>query len=84
MNIPFELSNINKYCSQSSIAFRKNGCKLVIPLSKTSNLNTSTNISNQSKRMAFAEKIRAYGTTQDSTSAFTKKTCIIGNQRFNY
>jgi chitodextrinase len=66
----------------------RSGCNgagsAVMPLSKTkSGLNTSTNTTSQSCKMNYAQKIRNFGTTQNSTPAITKK-CFIGNYSFSY
>ena len=55
----------------------------VIPLSKTSNLVTSTNDTSASCRMKYAQTIRTYGTTESSTS-YARKTCSIAGPTFTY
>jgi hypothetical protein len=67
---------IYKYCMLS--------CANAIPLSKKkSGLNTSTNNTAMSCRMAYAARIKTYGTTNPSGS-YPKKTCSIGGPTFSY
>lgn len=58
-------------------------CANVVPLSKTSNLVTSTNNTSASCRMKYAQTIRTFGTTESSTS-YARKTCSIGGPTFSY
>jgi hypothetical protein len=34
--------------------------------------------------MAYAERVRTYGTTQYSTPSINRKTCVIGTNSFTY
>lgn len=54
-----------------------------LPLSKTKNINTSTNNTAISSRMRCAQIINAFGTQQSSTS-YAQKTCRIGGPTFSY
>lgn len=54
-----------------------------LPLSKTKNINTSTNNSAISCRMRYSQIAQTFGTTVSSTS-YAKKTCSIGGPTFSY
>lgn len=54
-----------------------------LPLSKTTNLTTSTNDSSGSCRIKYAQFIKTFGTTESSTS-YPRKTCSIGGPTFSY
>lgn len=81
-------SNIYKYCNTNSklngTNIRSSHCVKSLPLSKTnSGLNTSTNNTATSCRMAYAARIKTYGITNPSGS-YPKKTCSIGGPTFSY
>ena len=94
-SVPFNpaisLANINpnnpiyKYCMNRK-KYKKMAltCTNVLPLSKTkSGLNSSTNNTAMSCRMAYAARIKTYGATNLSGS-YPKKTCSIGGPTFSY
>ena len=54
-----------------------------LPLSKTTNLTTSTNDTSGSCRMKYAQFVKTFGTTESSTS-YAQKTCSIGGPTFSY
>lgn len=75
--------NKGKYNSNGTYNQMALGCNNALPLSKTNNLNTSTNNTRISCRMRYSQKINIYGTTKPSTSG-AKKTCAIGGPTFSY
>ena len=90
-NTALSLANIDpnnpiyKYCMNKG-KYNSNAlnCANAIPLSKTkSGLNTSTNTTAMSCRMAYAARIKTYGITNPSGS-YPKKTCSIGGPTFSY
>ena len=93
--MPLQMMNIYKYCNTTSKSVRGGlnpytaPCAMrdILPLSKTSNLNTSTVDSNQSKKMAYSQWVNTYGTPQNSAPAIKNsqsKTCTVGTNRFTY
>jgi hypothetical protein len=54
-----------------------------LPLSKTNNINTSTNNSAISCRMRYSQIANTFGTSM-SSSSYPKKTCSIGGPTFSY
>jgi len=90
-NPAISLANINhnnpiyKYCMNYGKYNNKNNtCTNALPLSKTSsNLNTSTNTTAISCRMAYSQRVTTYGITKP-TGSFPKKTCSIGGPTFSY
>jgi hypothetical protein len=92
MDMPLQTMNIYKYCNTTSKSIRRGinpyntpcAIRNILPLSKTSKLNTSTVESNQSKKMAYSRWVNTYGTPQNSAPALKTKTCAIGINRFTY
>ena len=82
-----DLSNLNPFFKTYYIPNNMtNSCacsKKALPLSKTSNLNTSTNNSSISCRMRYSQIAQTFGTTSSSTS-YPKKTCSLGGPTFSY
>lgn len=80
--MPLQTMNIYKYCNTNSCAMRN-----ILPLSKTSTLNTSTVDSSESKKMSYSRWVNTYGTSQKSGPAIKNsqsKTCTVGTNRFTY
>ena len=93
--MPLQTMNIYKYCNTTSRSIRgglnpyESPCAIrnISPLSKNSNLNTSTVQSSQSKKMAYSRWVNTYGTPQNSAPALKSsqsKTCNLGINRFTY
>jgi len=93
--MPLQTMNIYKYCNTTSKSVRggihsyMSPCAMrnILPLSKTSTLNTSTVDSNQSKKMAYSRWVNTYGTPQNSGPAIKSrqsKQCTVGTTRFTY
>ena len=75
--------NKGKYNPNRTYNQMEAGCNSVLPLSKTNNLNTSTNDTRISCRMKYSQNINVYGITKPSISA-PKKTCSLGGPTFSY
>lgn len=93
--MPLQTMNIYKYCNTTSKSVKgginpyNSPCAMrnILPLSKTSNLNTSTVTSNQSQKMSYSRWVNTYGTPQNSGPALKSqqsKQCTIGTHRFTY
>lgn len=93
--MPLQTMNIYKYCNTTSRSGRgginpyDTPCAKsnIVPLSKTSNLNTSTVESSQSQKMAYSRWVNTYGTPQNSAPAVKSrqsKQCTVGTTRFTY
>ena len=75
--------NKGKYNPNGTYNQISKGCNAALPLSKTTNLNTSTNNTRVSCRMKYSQTINTYGTVKAATSA-PKKTCSLGGPTFSY
>ena len=67
--MPLQTMNIYKYCNTASRSAHGSNpynspCvnRNIAPLSKTSNLNTSTNDSSENKKMSYSRWVSSYGT----------------------
>jgi hypothetical protein len=93
--MPLQSMNIYKYCNTTSKTVRaginpyNTRCPVhgVIPLSKTSNLTTQTNNTNETQKMQYSRWVNTYGTAQNSGPAVKTsqlRTCVIGTSSFTY
>jgi hypothetical protein len=76
-------TNKGKYNPNGTYIQMEVGCNTALPLSKTTNLNTSTNTTGISNAMKYSQIVNSYGTAVSSTSS-AKKTCRIGGPTFSY